>query len=87
LGEGVGGPNSDKGTETLVLYVYYNSSMVELFRRELAALMFILHPRLCCCVFVPCIPQTAMHGRCMLIFFLHENYGIYLVYYMVIESF
>jgi hypothetical protein len=26
-GEGVGGPNSDEGTDTLVLYAYYNHSM------------------------------------------------------------
>jgi hypothetical protein len=25
-GEGVGGPNSNEGTDTLVLYVYYNPS-------------------------------------------------------------
>ncbi len=27
-GEGVGAPNADEGTNTLVLYVYYNPSMV-----------------------------------------------------------
>ncbi len=31
LGGGVGGPNSDGGTNTLVLYVFYNPSTVELF--------------------------------------------------------
>jgi hypothetical protein len=28
-GEGVGGPNSDEGTATLVLYVYYNPSTAQ----------------------------------------------------------
>jgi hypothetical protein len=28
-GKGVGGPNSDEGTATLVLYVYYNPSTEE----------------------------------------------------------
>ncbi len=40
-GEGVGGPNSDEGTNTLVLYVYYNpSTVLTLLSKTLAEFHF-----------------------------------------------